>query len=426
MRQIVSRRLTPFNFMMCLAAVALLFAAGFLVQKVNAASNIPSDGERLLTVYDRGVERVFLTEASTVGDALERADIELSSADTVEPRLDEKLVANNYNINIYRARPVIVVDGATRQKIMTPYQTPAQIAGSAGVTLYDEDVATLQLPTDIISEGASLELMIDRATLFTFVLYGKPTEIRTQAKTVGEMLKEKGIHMSVTDKLSVDQSTPISGGIRVELWRDGKQTLTVDEDTNFDVEQIRDVDREVGYHEVRTPGEKGKRTVTYEIEVKNGQEVSRVEIASVTTLEPKRQVEIIGAKYKGAYTTPGENEIITWGYLIGKGFTRNQTAGIMGNLRQEHGFNTTGDGLVQWTGSRKAALLARPDPYNIYTQLDFLMYELDTGYASVQAAIRASSTVDEAVIIFQNRFEKCGVCMQGNRIQYAYDILASH
>jgi len=59
----------------------------------------------------------------------------------------------------------------------------------------------------------------------------------------------------------------------------------------------------------------------------------------------------------------------------------------MGNLMQEHHFNTDGDGLAQWTGGRKANLLSRPEPYNIYTQLDFLMWELNGGYASTKNLI---------------------------------------
>jgi hypothetical protein len=160
--------------------------------------------------------------------------------------------------------------------------------------------------------------------------------------------------------------------------------------------------------------------------MQGGNEVSRKEIASVTTLEPVNQVVVVGMKFKGAYTSPSENETITWNFLLGQGFTREQTAGIMGNLKQEHGFNTTGDGLAQWTGGRKATLMAMPDPYNIYTQLNFLMQELNGPYAKVRDALKASTTVEQATVIFQDQYERCGICAESKRIQFAYDILASH
>jgi hypothetical protein len=98
----------------------------------------------------------------------------------------------------------------------------------------------------------------------------------------------------------------------------------------------------------------------------------------------------------------------------------------MGNLMQEHGFQTSGDGLAQWTGGRKAALMAMPNPYNIYTQLDYLMIELNGGYYRVRDAIKASTTLESATIIFQNQFERCGVCREESRINFARNILASH
>jgi hypothetical protein len=214
----------------------------------------------------------------------------------------------------------------------------------------------------------------------------------------------------------------------VRVWREGRQTVTVDEPIDFEIQKIQDGDQYIGYRAIRTPGQLGGRSVTYEVVVQDGQEVARAEIASLTTKEPIEQVEIVGAKYRGAYTTPSENENITWDYLISKGFTRQQTAGIMGNLMQEHHFNTIGDGLAQWTGPRKDNLLARPDPYNIYTQLDFMMWELDTTKVSTQQSIRASSSVEDVTIIFENQFEACNpiYCMESQRIQFAYNIIASH
>src|SRR5690606_21033334 len=135
------------------------------------------------------------------------------------------------------------------------------------------------------------ELVISRATPFTFVLYGKKTTAYTQAKTVGEMLEEKGVDLAKDDTLSVSTDAPIVAGMVVELWREGKQTVTLEEEVTFGTEQIQDADREVGFKEVVTPGVVGQRTVTYEIEMKNGVEVGRVEIQSVVTAEPVKQVE---------------------------------------------------------------------------------------------------------------------------------------
>lgn len=130
---------------------------------------------------------------------------------------------------------------------------------------------------------------------------------------------------------------------------------------------------------------------------------------------------------KTAKGLPTDNKSITWDYLTHHGFSRIQAAGIMGNLQQEHGFQTSdvpgGLGIAQWIGGRRDNLLAKPDPYNITTQLDFMMEELNGSYINTLKALRAANTVEEATRIFQNGYEGCGVCIEDQRISYAYGVL---
>jgi uncharacterized protein YabE (DUF348 family) len=260
------------------------------------------DDSRLITVYDRGVKSVFLSNEKTIGAALKDKGYELDSRDTVEPSVEEELVAPDYHVNIYRARPVVVVDGQTRVKIVSPYQTAQHIAKDAGVSLYQEDKTTLTPLDDYVSDGAGLQLTIKRATPFILDFFGRKTEARTQGKTVGEMLKEKGIVLGETGRVSVPETTPITAGMEVRVWREGKQTVTLDEDVPYPSEQIFDADRQVGYRQVQTAGIPGAQSVTYEIEIKDGVELSRKEIARIDTKIPTKEVVIVGIK-------PGPNSL---------------------------------------------------------------------------------------------------------------------
>ncbi len=252
-------------------------------------------GGRLLVIHDGANEQGVLTRASTVRSALDEAKIPYDAHDLVEPSLDEELIATSYDVNIYRARPITVVDGAVRKKIMSAYRTPAQIVAHADIELRSEDKVAMSLPFGENTRG-SVELIITRAKEFSFVLYGTNMTAYTQAATVGEMLEEKGVVLGASDTLSLPIDTPITTGMVVELWREGKQTATVEEETDYDVESIQDADRDVGYREVVAPGTKGKRAVTYEIEMKNGVEVGRIEIQSIVIAEPVKQIERIGIK----------------------------------------------------------------------------------------------------------------------------------
>jgi hypothetical protein len=117
---------------------------------------------------------------------------------------------------------------------------------------------------------------------------------------------------------------------------------------------------------------------------------------------------------------PSSNRDHVWNYLIQNGFTDEQAAGVMGNLRQEHGFQTSGDGLAQWMGSRKAKLMRMDNPHSLATQLHFLVkVELEGGYAHVKKLLQKCETIEEATTVFCNRYERPGIPAMGKRIAYA-------
>lgn len=277
----------------------------FLVSVIGLGSAVLAQGDqgRLITVHDRGVTRIFLSKERTIGEALKAADIELDARDTVEPSADEELVTSDYWINIYRARPVVVVDGAVRAKVVSPYQTAQQIAKDVEITVYDEDIATLQPLTDLVGDGAGLQLTIVRATPIILDLYGKKTEIRTQAKTVGDMLKEKNITLGSSGRVSLPERTSISQGMEVRVWREGKQTVVIDREIPATNRIVYDADRPLGYRAVQTKGTLGIRSVTYQLEITDGAEISRTEIANIIIRNPTEQIEVIGIRNDGGGLT---------------------------------------------------------------------------------------------------------------------------
>ncbi len=284
------------RYRVLVVAGILLAMSLLIVSSVSATDGDTARNGRLITIHDRGNERVILTHAQTVRDALAAAKIVVDKRDVVEPKLDSELLATDYTVNIYRARPVVVVDGPVRQKIMTAAQTAEGIAAAAHLVLQSEDETQLAMGQDIANDGASTVLTIDRATRFTLRLYGTPTTAYSQASTVGEMLKQKNITLSANDTLSVDTNAPLVSDMEVTIWRNGVQTATVDEMIDFPIRKVLDSDRPVGYKVVQTPGVKGKKSVVYEIMMQNGREVSRKVIQSVMIEEPKEQVEVVGAK----------------------------------------------------------------------------------------------------------------------------------
>ncbi|HRQ87035.1 MAG TPA: ubiquitin-like domain-containing protein, partial [Candidatus Saccharibacteria bacterium] len=301
--------------------------ASFLLVNRFSVSAGDDTSKRLITVHDRGERKVFLSNAATIGDALEEAGIEVDKRDAVEPSLREDMVAPEYQVNIYRARPVVVIDGQVKQRVITPYQTASQIAADADISLRAEDNVELQRSEDIVTDGAGLQLVIDRATDITIDLYGTASTVLTQGETVGEVLVEKGIELHGDDRVAPASDVSVSAGMNIRVWREGIQTVTKEESIDFEVKRIYDIDRAVGYKDVKVKGEMGVRSVTYEVNIKDGQEISRKQIAELVTKQPVAQEEVVGVG-GGAKTTASQNEAISWQFFMDQGFSVEQTAGI--------------------------------------------------------------------------------------------------
>jgi len=113
-------------------------------------------------------------------------------------------------------------------------------------------------------------------------------------------------------------------------------------------------------------------------------------------------------------------------YLVGKGLTPEQAAGIIGNLQIESGLNPSivqgggssatpvpgvGFGIAQWTtAGRQQGLvdLARQegvDADTLSVQLDYLWQELNTGYKSALADLKKQTDVDGAAVSFMIYYE---------------------
>ena len=253
--------------------------------------------ERVVTIYDDGVEKTVITRSSTISDALKDAEISVGDYDSIAPSVDNKIENASQIVVIHRARPIIVVDGQREVKIVTATQSVTDIAKAAGVTMYAEDTASIAPGDDILSAGgASLTMQIARARTVNLELYGQTMTIRTLAQTVGEFLKEKAIVMADGDSINVDQDDPITDQMTIRIWRDGIQTITTTEQINYTTKVIKDQALKYGYRETQTTGQNGQRTVIYQIEIKDDQEISRSIISQIVNVAPIEQVEIVGMK----------------------------------------------------------------------------------------------------------------------------------
>lgn len=267
----------------------------------TGGETLNSTDSKIVNLHIDGKTQVLPTRAETVGDFLERSGIELQKEDVVEPMLNSPISDKNFNVNIYRAHLVTVVDETgAKTTARISESSPAAIASKAGLTIYPEDKVTYAPPYEVLSEGILGEkIVVDRAMVANVNLYGNLLPLRTHVKTVGDLLREKNVKTLEGDTIHPSLDTPITENIQIFIVRNGKQIVTVEEPIAPPVETRPDATLEIGKVTVVEPGVPGKRVVTYEIDTKNGKEVARKELQSLVAQEPKKRIVISGAKRTG-------------------------------------------------------------------------------------------------------------------------------
>ena len=88
----------------------VLFFVGCASFIVLSGETIEAEDQKVVHLYVDGQEKIIPSRAKTVEEVLQKAGIELREGDIAEPALDNAIVDDDFNINVYRARPVTIVD----------------------------------------------------------------------------------------------------------------------------------------------------------------------------------------------------------------------------------------------------------------------------------------------------------------------------
>jgi len=194
--------------------------------------------EKFITIFDGSSKRTVRSSASTVKDVLDRLNVSLSETDSVSPSLGTEIDADNFFINIYRSRPVLVLDGAVSKIVNVSSFDPKTAVRSAGFVIYDEDYVETVSTVNFLETGASSAFKI----------------IRGNGKTV-----------------------------------------TLEEDLPFETKTIKSYDIPAGSEKVESLGELGKIRRVFRVKTLDGAEVERELVKEEVLRAPVDRVVAVGA-----------------------------------------------------------------------------------------------------------------------------------
>lgn len=194
---------------------------------------------KFVTFFDEGKKLTVKTDARTVGEAIERAGYIVNKGDIVEPGAETEINMDDFFINIYRARPVVVKDGAVEKYLMTASYDYKSIVKDAGLTVYDGDEIKMMMNDNFLESGV--------ANIY-------------------------------------------------QITRNGGRTLTEEVEIPFTEETVVDASLETGKSEVRQLGEVGMKKVYYNVYYVDNKEVSRELVKEEVVREPVTRITVKGAK----------------------------------------------------------------------------------------------------------------------------------
>jgi resuscitation-promoting factor RpfB len=282
-----------------ISLLLLLTLGGYLIARKT--NHIPLQNKAFVVIvsYD-DKKQVVPSHRQTVGDLLVKLHVPMSQGDVVEPAANTVINQDDFRVNVYRALPVQVVDGAQKTFAFSAATTPRAIAQQTGQKLSPEDYVNTVPAQNFIESGAIGEqVIIDRATPVNVDLYGTPVVLRTHATTVGGMMREKHIVLTAQDHLNVPKETPIAPNMQVAFLRTGTKTETVKEGIPTPVQTINDNSLAYGTSAVRQQGSPGEQTVSYQITLSNNVETGRTVIQKVVTKNPVTQIVVMGTNLSG-------------------------------------------------------------------------------------------------------------------------------
>lgn len=230
---------------------------------------------------------------STVGGALEAADIELGDHDVVTPSTDSA-VSNGSVIDVQYARPLeVVVDGKA-----TTYWTTATTLEDAFTQLgldVDADARLSEATSRSLGrEGLSVDVTTPKKV--TLTVGGKKKTVTTTAQTVEDLLTEQKLKVGEDDRLSPKASTAITEGLKVKLDRVEIKKATTTETINYSTTKKNDSSMYVGQSKTVTKGVNGSKEVTTEKTIVNGKVESTKVLKETVTKKATNAVVKVGTK----------------------------------------------------------------------------------------------------------------------------------
>ncbi|HAT6663121.1 TPA: DUF348 domain-containing protein [Corynebacterium striatum] len=281
-------------------SLPMRLATGGVLGTLAVGGVVAVSAQKDITLDVNGDKIELATFAGNVDEALQAAGVNVGGEDLVYPAPSEK-VADGDNITVRTSKPVAVsIDGVKQQLSSTDLKVSDLlgnldgIAPGAAITSGDKKVTG----DDNLTEGMELEVVSPKIVKINDG--GKITYTNIAAKTVKDVIEERGIDVDEDDRVFPSMDTPIVNGMSIKV--DQVSTTFYDATEEFEAEPtfVDDPELEEGNEEVRVEAVKGQRNVTRKLVMKDGAKESDEIVKEKVINEPVAATIARGTKKPAA------------------------------------------------------------------------------------------------------------------------------
>lgn len=277
-------------------SLPLRLATGGVLSTLVVGGVVAVAAQKDLVVEVNGDKVELATFAKDVDGALQAAGVQVGEEDIVSPAPSES-VADGDEISVRTAKPVAVsIDGEQQQLSTTDLTVSDLLNNLQGVN----PGAAVKSGEDDVDKDTQLKDGMDLEVVSPKIIKindgGKNTYTKIAAKTVDDVLKERGIKLDEDDRVFPAKEEKVTEGMSIKVERIDIQTEDVTEEFDVEPHFVDDPELEVGAEEVREQGEKGKREITRKVVLKNGKKESEEVIKDEVVVGPKPATIARGTK----------------------------------------------------------------------------------------------------------------------------------
>ena len=254
-----------------------------------------------ITVSEGGKRTNLIAyQGDTVQDTLEDHNILLKDTDEVTPSRDTVVTAG-LSVEIRRLCQVTVTADGERKVFSLLGGTVATALQRAGITLQDGDSVNYELNEPLFDK---MNIRITHPVKITVTADGETAEYEVSAASVLTALRKCGITLSEDDRLNVERQAPLTDGMHIVVTRVRTEEETELQEIDYPIQYITSDSMYEDEVEIRTPGEKGEKEITYKLFYIGDELDGREVISEETVKEPVPEVAVVGTKKRETSFVP--------------------------------------------------------------------------------------------------------------------------